>query len=193
MDKALVIYDMKGTILSILYGATQENVPQGVPFVWCDIPPGAVLDHVDTTTGQVVFEYEPESDLGRMQANIAAIQEIANSAQVAAASAYTEAQQAYAEAQNNYAAFNDTAAEMQNSINSAMLAANDAASNAEFAVATASAANELAESNSSDITSLQGTVELNALTADNAASINSADITDLQIGLTEVFEMLLGV
>ncbi len=78
MDRTLVIYDVTGKIISIVYGATEA--PQGVPYLWCDIPIGAVADHVDTTTGQVVFSQLPDSDLGRMQTEINEIQILATSA-----------------------------------------------------------------------------------------------------------------
>lgn len=92
MDRTLVIYDLTGRILSITYGATET--PQGVPFVWCDIPPGAIVDHVDVSTGQVVFQYEPESDLGRMQRNIEAMQDVVNNANALANSAAIDASDA---------------------------------------------------------------------------------------------------
>lgn len=65
MDRTLVIYDLTGRILSIVYGATEESVPQGVPSVWVDIPAGAILNHIDPATAEPVFDYLPDTDLGK--------------------------------------------------------------------------------------------------------------------------------
>ena len=65
MDRALIIYDSTGKIWSITYGDTTP--PVGVPYVWCDIPPGAIIDHVDVATGTVIFTELPETDLGKLQ------------------------------------------------------------------------------------------------------------------------------
>lgn len=65
MDRTLVIYDLTGRILSIIYGATEESVPQGVPSVWVDIPAGAILNHIDPATAEPVFDYLPDTDLGK--------------------------------------------------------------------------------------------------------------------------------
>ena len=70
MDRTLVIYDLTGRVLSIVYGATADEVPQGVPSLWCDIPPGAVIDYVDVANNEVVFKYLPETDLGKIQSQI---------------------------------------------------------------------------------------------------------------------------
>ena len=158
MDKTLVIYDLTGRVLSIMYGATET--PQGVPFVWCDIPPGAIVDHVDVTTGTVVFEYEPESDLGRMQRNIEAMQETVN-------------------------AFGGTVSE-------ALQIAQDANTNAEAANGIASSANALAEALSSSISDVDTKVDQNAESANVRFAESDGNITDLQIAITEVYEMLLG-
>ena len=158
MDRTLVIYDLTGRVLSIMYGATET--PQGVPFVWCDIPPGAIIDHVDVATGTVVFEYEPESDMGRMQRNIEAMQDQVN-------------------------AFGGTVSE-------ALQAAQDANTNAEAANGIASAANALVEVLSSNITDVDTKVDQNAENANEKFAISDGNITDLQIAITEVYEMLLG-
>lgn len=66
--KALVIYDSTGRIWSIVYG--EENIPQGLTCMFVDIPDGAILDHIDVTDSanpQPVFNYLPESDVGRLQ------------------------------------------------------------------------------------------------------------------------------
>ena len=67
MDRTLVIYDLTGRVLSIIYGATADQMPQGVPCVWCDIPAGAIIDHVNPVTKEVVFEYLPETDIGQLE------------------------------------------------------------------------------------------------------------------------------
>jgi len=65
MDRALVIYDSTGKVWSITYG--DAEAPRGVPYLWCDIPPGAIIDHVDVANAEVIFKYLPETDLGKLQ------------------------------------------------------------------------------------------------------------------------------
>ena len=65
---ALVIYDATGRIWNISYGET--TVPQGLTAIFVDIPDGAVLNHIDVTDAKnpkPVFDYVPESDIGRLQ------------------------------------------------------------------------------------------------------------------------------
>lgn len=81
MDRTLVVYDMKGTILSIIYGATEENVPQGVPSVWVDIPAGAILNHIDPKTAEPVFDYLPDTDLGKFSKQLKEISDFVAGAQ----------------------------------------------------------------------------------------------------------------
>lgn len=68
MNKALVIYDDTGKIWSIVYGA--QELPQGLQSMWVDIPENAVLDHIDMETGEPVFTYLPETDLGQLQQEV---------------------------------------------------------------------------------------------------------------------------
>lgn len=65
MDRALIIYDLSGKVWSITYGDVEA--PQGVPSLWCDIPPGAVVDYVDVKNAKAIFKYLPETDLGKLQ------------------------------------------------------------------------------------------------------------------------------
>lgn len=70
--KAIVIYDNTGRIWSIIYG--EEELPQGVQAMWVDIPDGARLESIDVTDPvhpQPVFAYLPESDIGRLQQQVA--------------------------------------------------------------------------------------------------------------------------
>lgn len=75
--KALVIYDsVTGKIYHIIYGATET--PQGIPWMWVDIPDGAILedtlDLTDPENPQPKFSYKPESDIGRLQNEMAEVQ-----------------------------------------------------------------------------------------------------------------------
>lgn len=76
MNKALVIYDATGRIWSINYGV--EEAPQGVPALFVDVSDGASLNRIDVTDPAnpvAVFDYLPESDLGRVQKAVAAMAE----------------------------------------------------------------------------------------------------------------------
>lgn len=67
--KALVIYDsITGKIYHIIYGS--DETPQGIPWMWVDIPDGAILESIDVTDSenpQPIFSYKPESDIGKLQ------------------------------------------------------------------------------------------------------------------------------
>lgn len=87
--KALVIYDNTGRIWNIIYGA--EEVPQGLQCMWVDIPDGGVLEHIDVTdpeNPQAVFTYLPESDIGRLQKQVAALEEENTNLQLALTEQY---------------------------------------------------------------------------------------------------------
>lgn len=74
--KALVIYDVTGRIWNIIYG--QEELPQGLTCMFVDIPDGAILQSIDVTNPddpQPVFSYLPESDIGKLQKQMAAVEE----------------------------------------------------------------------------------------------------------------------
>lgn len=47
MYKTLVVYDLKGKILTYMSGSVEE--PDGVPFMWIEIPEGKILKSIDTT------------------------------------------------------------------------------------------------------------------------------------------------
>ena len=84
--KALVIYDSTGRIWSIIYG--EQSAPQGLQCTWVDIPDGAVLERIDVTdpiNPQPVFTYLPESDIGRLQKQVARLTEELTAAQLALA------------------------------------------------------------------------------------------------------------
>lgn len=75
MNKALVIYDSTGRIWSIVYG--EETTPQGLTCMFVDIPDGASLSHIDVTdpaNPKAVFNYLPDSDLGKLQKQMAAVE-----------------------------------------------------------------------------------------------------------------------
>lgn len=73
MNKALVIYDNTGKIWSIVYGA--REAPQGLQSMYVDIPQNAVLDRIDMETGEPVFSYLPETDLGQLQQEMKKVSE----------------------------------------------------------------------------------------------------------------------
>ena len=69
--KSLVIYDLTGKIWLIAHGETE--VPQGLLCLYVDIPEGAILTKIDTTNvvnPQPVFEYLPDTDIGKLQKQI---------------------------------------------------------------------------------------------------------------------------
>ena len=66
--KTLVIYDLTGKIWFMAHG--EETAPQGLLCMFVDIPEGAILTKIDTTDSdnpQPVFEYLPDTDIGRLQ------------------------------------------------------------------------------------------------------------------------------
>lgn len=73
MNKALVIYDNTGKIWSIIYGA--QEAPQGLQCMWVDIPENAILERIDMETGEPVFSYLPETDLGQIQKDLLKLNE----------------------------------------------------------------------------------------------------------------------
>lgn len=72
MNKALVIYDNSGTVLAIYWG-DDVPTPNGVPYVWVDMPQNATINHIDVNTGKPVFDYLPETDLGQLQSSMASL------------------------------------------------------------------------------------------------------------------------
>lgn len=83
--KALIIYDnITGTIYRIIYGDTET--PQGIPWIQVDIPENAQVESIDVTDQEnpkPVFNYLPESDIGRLQTKIMTLEEKMLSTQLA--------------------------------------------------------------------------------------------------------------
>jgi len=82
--KALVIYDSTGRIWNIVYG--EETAPQGLTCMWVDIPGGAQLQSINVTNPndpRPVFTYLPDSDIGRLQKQVAGLEEENTSLQLA--------------------------------------------------------------------------------------------------------------
>lgn len=76
MNKALVIYDSTGKIWNIAYG--DVTAPQGLLYLYVDIPTDAELLRIDVTDAKnpkPVFNYAPETDLGKLQKEVAGLTE----------------------------------------------------------------------------------------------------------------------
>lgn len=89
MNTALVVYDATGKIWSINYGA--EEVPQGIPAIFVDVPDGASLDCIDITDPAnpvAVFTYLPESDLGKLQNRVSELEVQLTDTQIALCEQY---------------------------------------------------------------------------------------------------------
>ena len=89
--RALVIYDLTGRVWQIIYG--EEKVPQDLPAVFVDIPEGAQLERMDVTDPEnpkPVFNYLPETDIGRIQKKVADLEEELTDTQLALAEQYEE-------------------------------------------------------------------------------------------------------
>lgn len=72
--RAIIIYDLTGRIWNIIYGS--DELPQGIPCMFVDIPDGAQIDRIDVTDPdhpKAVFTYLPESDIGRLQKAVEAL------------------------------------------------------------------------------------------------------------------------
>lgn len=70
--KSLVFYDLTGKIWLIAHNETE--VPSGVLCMFVDIPDGASLVRIDTTdleNPKPVFDYLPDTDIGRLQKQVA--------------------------------------------------------------------------------------------------------------------------
>lgn len=70
---ALVIYDGTGKIWNIIYGASEEDRPIGIPNMFVDIPDGAILERIDVSdpaNHRPVYTYMPESDIGRLMKEV---------------------------------------------------------------------------------------------------------------------------
>lgn len=73
MDRVLLLYDLSGHVWNIVYGATENDVPQGIPSVWCDLPAGAQIEGVDPVTKEVHLLYADNTDLGQIQREVRSI------------------------------------------------------------------------------------------------------------------------
>ena len=87
--KALVIYDTTGKIWSIIYG--EQKAPQGLLSMFVDVPDGATLDKIDVTDSEnpkPVFNYLPESDIGRLKKQVTDLEDQLTEAQLALTEQY---------------------------------------------------------------------------------------------------------
>ena len=89
MNKALVIYDMSGTVVAIYYGEDCPT-PNGIPYMWVDIPQNATIDHIDIEKGEAVFSYLPETDLGQLQSQMAEVSQGLQTLENTSSSIYTD-------------------------------------------------------------------------------------------------------
>ncbi len=74
--KALIIYDLTGTIWNIVYG--EGVAPQGLPCMYVDMPDGAQIERVDITDPEhpkAIFSYLPETDIDRLKKQVAQLSE----------------------------------------------------------------------------------------------------------------------
>ena len=68
MNTALVIYDLTGKVLAVYFGET--NAPQGVPYLFVDIPEGESIVRVDLSDPKnpvAVLSGENKTDLTKIQ------------------------------------------------------------------------------------------------------------------------------
>ena len=68
MNTALVIYDVTGRVLAIYFGETE--VPQGIPYMFVDIPEGesvVSIDLSDPKNPKAVFSGENKTDLTKIK------------------------------------------------------------------------------------------------------------------------------
>ena len=74
----LVIYDQKGTLISLRSGEPQPNEPVGVPFLWAEIPEKKYIISVDVSVvpHEPVFEDYPKSDIDILKEQQADLWEI---------------------------------------------------------------------------------------------------------------------
>lgn len=99
--KALVLYDLTGKIWNIIYGA--EEVPQGMPSIFVDIPENAQLERIDLTdpkNPQPVFNYLPDTDFGRTDKRISELESKLSDAQEVITEQYEKSKALEAEITN---------------------------------------------------------------------------------------------
>lgn len=76
MNTALVIYDVTGRVLAIYFGETE--VPQGIPYMFVDIPEGesvVSIDLSDPKNPKAVFSGENKTDLTKIKEELDRITE----------------------------------------------------------------------------------------------------------------------
>lgn len=81
--KTLLIYDNQGYILSTRSGQPSPREPQGVPFLWVDIPEGKQIKYTDgigvdvtTTPHEVFLEDIPPSETKLLEQRLEATEEM---------------------------------------------------------------------------------------------------------------------
>lgn len=79
----LVIHDNEGYIISVREGEPAPREPQGVPFLWVDIPEGKKLKitngigvDVSKTPHEVILEDIPPSEIDQLKQTVADLTEI---------------------------------------------------------------------------------------------------------------------
>lgn len=89
--KALVIYDATGRIWGIYYG--ESEIPQGMTYMYVDIPEGASLEKIDVTdpkNPKPVFLDAGGTDIDDLKGRAAQLEEELSAVQLALAEQYEE-------------------------------------------------------------------------------------------------------
>ena len=89
--RALVIYDGTGKIWSIVYGTEEE--PAGLLHMFVDMPEGAMLERIDVSdpaNHKPVYNYLPESDIGRLMKKVDVLSEDLDTNKIDMAMAITD-------------------------------------------------------------------------------------------------------
>jgi hypothetical protein len=73
MQRVLLIYDTTGYIISQMSGDVRE--PQGVPFLWVDVPNGKMVTGIDVaqTPNVAIFEDYPKSETELLKEKVDAL------------------------------------------------------------------------------------------------------------------------
>lgn len=76
--ESLIIYDSVGDILITKKGTTKPLEPQGVPFMWAEIPDDKILKSVDVTQypHKLTLEDIPPSEIDQLKQTVADLTEI---------------------------------------------------------------------------------------------------------------------
>ena len=79
----LIIHDNEGYIISVISGEPAPREPQGVPFLWVDIPTGKQLKitngigvDVSVTPHQAIFEDIPPTEIEVLKEDTSAVAEM---------------------------------------------------------------------------------------------------------------------